>query len=52
MRFDPRIDSRIPLDSAVEMQEVRSHRRSTFCFEIGSLESGGVFSHSVLRSTR
>src|SRR5437879_8481793 len=34
MLFHPRIDSAIPLDSAVESQQFRSHRRSTFCFEI------------------
>jgi hypothetical protein len=28
----PRIDGGIPLDSAVEPQQFRSHRRSTFCF--------------------
>src|SRR6266849_5778404 len=32
MLFHPRIDGRIPLDSAVESQQFRSHRRSTFCF--------------------
>src|SRR5260370_21464764 len=32
MLFHPRIDGGIPLDSAVESQQVRSHRRSTFCF--------------------
>src|ERR1700756_1342409 len=32
MLFHPRIDSGIPLDSAVESQQFRSHRRSTFCF--------------------
>jgi hypothetical protein len=30
MLFHPRIDGGIPLDSAVESQQVRSHRRSTF----------------------
>src|SRR5437588_125261 len=34
MLFHPRIDGGIPLDSAVESQQIRSHRRSTFCFEI------------------
>jgi hypothetical protein len=29
MRFHPRIDGEIPLDSAVESQQFRSHRRST-----------------------
>src|SRR5258705_6015942 len=33
MLFHPRIDGGIPLDSAVESQQFRSHRRSTF-FEI------------------
>src|SRR6266436_2047649 len=32
MRFHPRIDGGIPLDSAVESQQFRSHRRSTFFF--------------------
>src|ERR1700726_3034735 len=32
MLFHPRIDGGIPLDSAVESQQVRSHRRSLFCF--------------------
>jgi hypothetical protein len=32
MLFHPRIDGGIPLDSAVESQQVRSHRRSPFCF--------------------
>jgi Redoxin len=32
MRFHPRIDGWIPLDSAVESQQFRSHRRCTFCF--------------------
>src|SRR6202051_1616527 len=31
MFFRPRIDGGIPLDSAVESQQIRSHRRSTFC---------------------
>jgi hypothetical protein len=30
MLFHPRIDGGIPLDSAVESQQFRSHRRSTF----------------------
>src|SRR5579864_9104024 len=30
--FHPRIDGRIPLDSAVESQQLRSHHRSTFRF--------------------
>src|SRR5207244_13243524 len=38
MLFHPRIDGGIPLDSAVESQQIRSHRRSTFCFEIRSEE--------------
>jgi hypothetical protein len=29
MLFHPRIDGGIPLDSAVESQQFRSHRRST-----------------------
>src|SRR5215831_15806203 len=32
MLFHPRFDGGIPLDSAVESQQFRSHRRSTFCF--------------------
>src|ERR1700730_12871955 len=32
MRFHPRIDGGIPLDSAVESQQFSSHRRSAFCF--------------------
>src|ERR1019366_1890848 len=32
MLFHPRIDGGIPLDSAVESQQFRSHRRSTCCF--------------------
>src|SRR5207302_6311233 len=32
MLFHPRIDGGIPLDSAVESQQFRFHRRSTFCF--------------------
>src|ERR1700726_2227825 len=32
MLFHPRIDGGIPLDSAVESQQFRSHRRSLFCF--------------------
>src|SRR6266849_4338741 len=32
MLVHPRIDGRIPLDSAVESQQFRSHRRSTFFF--------------------
>src|ERR1700719_2498683 len=35
MLFHPRTDGGIPLDSAVESQQFRSHRRSTF-FEIHS----------------
>jgi hypothetical protein len=31
MLFHPRIDGRIPLDSAVEAQQFHFHRRSTFC---------------------
>jgi hypothetical protein len=32
MLFHPGIDGGIPLDSAVESQQFRSHRRSPFCF--------------------
>jgi hypothetical protein len=32
MRFHPRIDGGIPLDTSVESQQFRSHCRSTFCF--------------------
>src|SRR5215470_14172424 len=32
MLFHPRIDGGIPLDSAVESQQCRSHRRPPFCF--------------------
>src|SRR5271163_2839447 len=32
MLFHPRIDGGIPLDSAVESQQFRSHRRLLFCF--------------------
>src|SRR5205807_418880 len=39
MLFHPRIDSWIPLDSAVEPQQFRSHRRSTFCFLSWRFES-------------
>jgi hypothetical protein len=31
MLFHPRIDGGIPLDSAIESQQFRSHRRSAFC---------------------
>src|ERR1700688_3995315 len=34
MLFHPRIDGGVPHDSAVESQQFRSHRGSTFCFEI------------------
>src|SRR6516164_2305252 len=30
--FHPRIDGGIPLDSTVESQQIRSHRRLPFCF--------------------
>src|SRR5271163_2387463 len=33
----PRIDGRIPLDYAVESQQVRSHRPSPFCFRVQRL---------------
>jgi hypothetical protein len=39
MLFHPRIDSGIALDSAVETQQFRSHRRSTCGFEIRGLRS-------------
>jgi hypothetical protein len=39
MLFHPRIDGGIALDSAVESQEFRSHRRSTFCSTLTSLSS-------------
>jgi hypothetical protein len=41
--FHPRIDGRIPPDSAVESQQFRSHRRSTFCFRDLWLRSTVVF---------
>src|SRR4029077_15429208 len=31
MLFHPGIDGGIPLDSAIESQQIRSHRRSPFC---------------------
>src|SRR5258708_221101 len=34
MLFHPRIDGGIALDSATESQQFRSHRRSTFSFDI------------------
>src|SRR6202043_1946124 len=37
--FHPRLDGGIPLDSAVEPQQVRSHRRSPFCFRDPCLRS-------------
>src|SRR4029077_783656 len=62
MLFHPRINGGIPLDSAVESQQFRSHRRSTsrsattnsrsFHRFAGTLESAGVFSHGILRATR
>jgi hypothetical protein len=33
MRFHPRVDSGIPLHSAVKSQQFRSHRRSLSAFE-------------------
>src|SRR5258707_3244809 len=46
MLFHPHIDGGIPLDSAVESQQFRSHRGSTFCFR-------NLFLHSTLtRGTR
>src|SRR6266478_5986462 len=44
MFFHPRIDGGIPLDSAVESQQFRSHRRSTFCFRDSWLRSTQTFS--------
>jgi hypothetical protein len=32
MLFHPRIDGTVALDSAIESQQFRFHRRSTFCF--------------------
>src|SRR6202047_2688319 len=43
MLFHPRIDGRIPLDSAVESQQFRSHRRSIFCFRNLWLRSTLIF---------
>src|SRR5215469_2020611 len=43
MPFHPRIDVGIPLDSAVESQQFRSHRRSTFCFRALRLASTPTF---------
>src|ERR1700682_4937095 len=39
MLFHPRIDGGIPLDSAIESQQFRSHHRSTFRFRNLSLHS-------------
>src|SRR4029077_11886269 len=56
MLFHPRIDAWIPLDSAVESQQFRSHRRSTSrsATQIRRASTGirGVFSHGILRATR
>jgi hypothetical protein len=43
MLFHPRINGWIPLDSAVESQQFRSHRRFTFCFRDLSLRSTLTF---------
>jgi hypothetical protein len=43
MLFHPRIDGGIPLDSAVESQQLRSHRRSTLCFRALWLRSTLTF---------
>jgi hypothetical protein len=37
MLFHPRLDGGIPLDSAIESQQFRSHRSSAFCFRDLSL---------------
>jgi hypothetical protein len=44
MLFHPRIDGGIALDSAVESQKFRFHRRSTFCFRNPSLRRTIAFS--------
>src|SRR5271154_534841 len=58
MLVHPRIDGGIPLDSAVESQQVRSHRRSPFCFGINgyvaplaSLQAERLHSGSQPRSS-
>src|SRR6478736_7278478 len=51
MLFDPRIDSGIPLDSAVESQQFRSHRRSPFCFQDLWLRSTLTFPAANLAMT-
>src|SRR5271166_5505597 len=43
MLFHPRINGRIPLDRAVESQQFRSHRHSTFCFRNSGLPGTLVF---------
>src|SRR6202035_5850313 len=43
MFFHPRIDGRIPLDSAVESQQLRSHRSPTFRFRNWWLRSTIIF---------
>src|SRR5436305_1335495 len=43
MLFHPCIDGRIPLDSAVESQQFRSHRRSPFYFQDQCLRSTLTF---------
>src|SRR6266705_53694 len=40
MLFHPRIDGGIPLDSAVESQQISSHHLSTFCFRELWLRNG------------
>jgi hypothetical protein len=57
MLFHPRIDGGIPLDSAVESQQFRSHRRSTFCFRdlwlrcyLPSSKSGAAWIYVIDRS--
>jgi hypothetical protein len=41
MRSHPRLDGRIALDSAIESQQLRSHRRSTFCLR--DMRLGRIF---------
>src|SRR5229473_1582624 len=43
MRLHPHIDGGIPLDSTIESQQFRSHRRSTFCFRDPWLRSTLIF---------
>src|ERR1700726_4407496 len=44
MLVHPRLDGGVRLDSAVESQQLRSHRRSTFCFRDLFGISGGALS--------